>query len=467
MATKTDRLVSNLKYYSLGVFASKMITFLFIPIYAAFILPESLGRYQYLFSIISLCIPMLYQSIWEGMFRFSILSKGNEEDVINTTTKYVIGLTGIYSILYFIAVFIWKFNYSGYILLCGISQAAISYWQYAARALKANREYAIASIATTIVTLALNVFLIIVLRMQIEALFISVIVGSFTAALYLEVKLKLLKNCFRQQLQRDMLFAIIKYSLPLAINSISWWLVSSCNNIVVTNYLGDNANGIMTMAQRFGSIYAIVTSIISMAWQEESFRTYYDEDKDIYFNKILNIYTKALFSAAIVLMPLTYVLYTIMVQGDYSKGASLTSILYIIAAYNALVTHLGSAFLAEGKSNIMFWTTLIAGLLTLVFSVILIIPFGLMGVLIGTLLSCIINLIIRVLLLYKRMKLHINYFQLVILTTVNFVYAYLCTLIGLNILYQTLFTVFTIIVFCCYNKKLIIPFLRKINIIKR
>ena len=173
MEQKSNRLVSNIKYYSLGVLSSKLVAFIFIPIYAAFILPENLGTYQYLYSIISLIVPIVYQSVWEGMFRFSIVSIGKEYDVINTTTKYVIGLSFVYSVLYFIATFICNFEYSGYLLVCGLSNAAISYWQYAARALKANREYATASILSATVTLLSSILLIVCLKWQIQALFIS------------------------------------------------------------------------------------------------------------------------------------------------------------------------------------------------------------------------------------------------------------------------------------------------------
>lgn len=463
MEKKTNRLVSNIKYYSLGVLSSKLVAFIFIPIYAAFIRPESLGTYQYLYSIVSLVVPIVYQSVWEGMFRFSIVTIGKELDVINTTTKYVIGLSLVYSLLFYFATCVLKFEYSGYLLGCGISNAVISYWQYAARALKANREYATASILSAAVTLLSSIILIVCLKWQIRALFISNIVGTFSAAIYLEAKLRLINKCTTGRFDKELLFSILKYSIPLAINSISWWLVSSCNNIVVTKILGEHSNGIMAMAQRFGSIFALVTSIISMAWQEESFRTCYDTDRDAYFNKVLNIYIKSLFSSVLVLTPVTYLLYMFMVQGDYLNGVSLTSILYIIAAYNAIVTHLGSAFLTEGKSNILFWTTFIAGLLTLVFSIILIHPFGLEGVLWATMLSCLINMFIRVRILKKKMSIKINYIQLVILTIMCFAMTYICKSLGLNVIAQFI----VLVVSCCgcilYNKQLIEGFIKNVK----
>lgn len=455
MAVRSQRLVNNIKYYSLGVISSKALMLIFIPIISYYVKTDVLGDYQYLMAIISLVIPVLYQSIWEGMFRFSIVSGGDEYKVINTTTRYAIGLSFIYTVLFALAAFVWKIKYPGYILLSGLSQVAFSYWQFAARALKQNKPYAIASIICSLVTIVLNVVLIICFKLQIEALFLSFAIGSFSGAAYLECKLKLISNCLHGGFERKLLITILKYSLPLAINSVSWWMVSSCNNIVVTEFLGSSANGIMAMAQRFGSIYAIFTTIVSMAWQEETFRTLKDADRDSYFNKVLALYIKVLFSSVLVLIPVTYLLYSFVVFGDYRTGVGLTSILYIIAVFNALNTHLGSAFLAQGDSGTVFWTTLLAGVLTVVISIICVKPFGIAGVLYASLFSTIVSMVIRIILLSKKMSLKIEYGQLAILFLLTIAVSYASKLIGSGHLLQAVMAAVLLVLAVLYNKKLI------------
>ena len=463
MAVRSQRLVNNLKYYSLGVLSSKALMLIFIPIYSYFIRTDVLGDYQYLMAIVSLVIPVLYQSIWEGMFRFSIVSDGDEYKVINTTTRYAIGLSVIYTVLFALAAFVWKIKYPGYILLSGLSQVAFSYWQFAARALKENKAYAIASIVCTLVTIVLTIVLIVVFKLQIEALFLSFALGSFAGAAYLECKLKLIRNCVHGGFEKKLLITILKYSLPLAINSVSWWMVSSCNNIVVTKFLGASANGIMAMAQRFGSIYAIFTSIISMAWQEETFRTLKDADKDSYFNKVLALYIKALFSSVLVLIPITYLLYGYVVFGDYRTGVGLTSILYIVAVFNALNTHLGSAFLAQGDSATVFWTTLLAGVLTIVISILLVKPLGIAGVLYASLFSTIVNMVIRIVLLTKKMTLKIDYRQLVLLFLLTIAVSVAAKLIGSGHLWQALMAIVLLVLAVLYNKNLITALVARVT----
>ena len=87
-------------------------------------------------------------------------------------------------------------------------------------------------------------------------------------------RLRLLFDLGKYSFNRKLLKQIITYSLPLAVNMLSWWLMSSCNNIIIVSVLGESQNGIYAMALKFGNILVMFTSVITLAWQEEAFRTY-------------------------------------------------------------------------------------------------------------------------------------------------------------------------------------------------
>ena len=461
MAQVSNRLTNNIKYYTLGVVSTKLLSFIFVPLYSLYLLPEALGTYQYIFSIISLCIPILYQDIWEGMFRFSILSKGHEIDVINTTSKYFLNLSLLYVVLFGIAAYIFKLDYAGWILLTGLSNSAVSYWQFAARALQENKAYTLSTILCSVLVLLFNVVFIVILKWQIESLFISSIAGGIGAIAILEVRLHLISKAIHSTIDKPLLINIIKYSIPLAINVISWWLTSSCNNIIVTKMLGPEANGILSMALRFGSIFVLLTSIITMAWQEESFHSADDENKDAYFNKILNLYTKALFSSVIVLIPVTYICYKYLIFGEYKTGVALTSFMYINGAFNAIICHLGSEFLTRGESKVMFWTTLVSGIVSVLIALLFVTPLGLIGVLCGTLTGYLVNLVVRVIMLNHRMNLQMNYIELSILFAASVGVASLTHVFTDNIFALILIFVVGISFAFLYNKTLCMSLIQK------
>ncbi len=140
---------------------------------------------------------------------------------------------------------------------------------------------------------------------------------------------------------------------------------------------------------------------------------------------------------------------------------ALTSIMYLNGAYNAIVTHMGSVFLTRGESKVMFWSTLVAGIVSVIGALLLVYPLGLNGVLFGSLLGYVVNLIIRILLLNKRMKLVINYVEFVILNLVCVVVGIVCIFFESNVyILGVLFTVALLLAYLI-NRKLCLSVIKK------
>ena len=175
----TKRFISNIGFYALGTFATKILQFLFIPIYSKYIIPTDLGTYNLILAVVSLMIPILFQSIWEGTFRFSIEQGDNGREVIATSSKYCFSLAFVYSISFIIISYVFNYKYGLYVLLYALGQMGTSYWQFAARALKENKIYAVSTVVHSGVSILMNLILILVFHLGLEALLIENISGSF------------------------------------------------------------------------------------------------------------------------------------------------------------------------------------------------------------------------------------------------------------------------------------------------
>lgn len=429
----TKRFISNIGFYALGTFATKILQFLFIPIYSKYIIPTDLGTYNLILAVVSLMIPILFQSIWEGTFRFSIEQGDNGREVIATSSKYCFSLAFVYSISFIIISYVFNYKYGLYVLLYALGQMGTSYWQFAARALKENKIYAVSTVVHSGVSILMNLILILVFHLGLEALLIANISGSFAMIIILEKRIRLISDINKYPFNKALLRNIIKYSLPLAINMISWWLMSSCNNLIITKTLGVGENGIYAIALKFGTLLSIVTSIITMAWQEEAFRSHGEKDQDSYFNKVLNILIKGLLGATLILVPVTYIIYNYFVFGEYKKGVILVAFIYMSAVYNAISCHLGSALLARKESSIMFWTTLLGGTTAVLASVLLINYIGLLGAAIGTAIGNMFNFFVRIPILRKRIDLRVCYGHLICLTILVTIECFICFNVKYNI----------------------------------
>lgn len=457
----TKRFVKNTAIYFVGSFATKLLQFLLIPIYTKYITPSDLGDFNVIVASVSLCLPLLFQSIWEGAFRFAIEKEDNGRTVLSTSTIYCLSLSILYSILFIFISYYVKLDLAWYILIYALSHIFSSYWQFSARALKENSIYATSAVINSAISIALNCILIIGFNQGIKSLLIANTVGTIVMVLILENRLNLLRDISLNQFNQKLLKNILKYSIPLAINSVSWWLFTSCNNYIITGVMGSSANGIYAMAIRFGTILSTVTSIISLAWNEEAFRSYSDSDRDIYFNKILNLLISGLLCIVMIFIPITYLAYNWFVFGEYKSGVILTPYIYLGAVINALCCHLGSALLARKESNILFITTFGGGALSLLASFVLLHWVGLIGAVIGSLFGYLFIYYVRIPLLHKRMDLKINHKKM------HFLF-FLCIAVGIisnkyqhNIGILVSITVLTILIFCILNKVLVIQILKR------
>ena len=450
-------------FYALGTFATRLLQFLFVPIYSKFIDPVDMGTFNVVLATVSFALPLLFQSIWEGTFRFTIEQGDEGRAVLATSSKYCLSLTALYSVSFLLVSFYLNLQYGLYILFYALGQVGTSYWQFAARALKQNKAYAASTVLNSSVAIVVNLILILLFHMGIEALFLASIIGSFVMVSYLEIKLHLFADINKYPFNRFLLFNIVKYSIPLAINMISWWLMSSCNSIIITSSIGAGQNGIYAIAMKFGTILSIVTTIITLAWQEEAFRSYGEKDQDAYFNKVLEILTKGLLGATMLIIPISYILYHYFVFGEYKEGVVLTGLVFLSAVYNALACHLGSAFLARKESSIMFYTTLSGGVINVIISSILVVKIGIMGAAIGTLVGNMFNFFIRIPILNKKMTLTIDYSTIMFLTTLCLAIGYICSIYRQNLYMLLFFIIISSLIAICVNRQLLMILANKIR----
>ena len=463
----TKRFAQNIGYYTLGTFATRLLQFLFVPLYTKYISTGEMGTYDYILACVSVALPVLFQSIWEGAFRFVIEAKGHERATLATCSKYLLTLTLGYSVLFCIIAFLFQTKYAVYILLYGVGQVGSSYWLFSARALKENKLYAVSSLISSSVTIFLNFVLILLFHLGIDALFIASISGTLAMVAVMEFKLRLLKDIPKYDFDKALLKQIVKYAIPLAINTISWWLMSSCNSIIITTTVGVENNGIYSMALRFGSILSIFTSIVTLAWQEEAFRTYGEKEQDAYFNRVLTLLVKVLLSGVLVLTPATYILYKYFVFGDYIKGVYLISFIYTSAVFNALSCHLGSALLARKESGIMFYTTLSGGLVSLFLSILLVYPLGLIGVALAMLAGNIFNFLIRIPILNKRINIKVDFRAILLLLLLIIVVSVCCYYSKMNIWKLSILTFISMLIAVWTNKIFIKEIMIKLKFKKK
>ena len=176
--------------------------------------------------------------------------------------------------------------------------------------------------------------------MGIKGIFIANILARVVAAVYLELRLKIISTHFKfhitlSQVGRDML----RYSLPLLPGSLCWWLTGSSDRWFIKYFLGLEVNGIYAVAFRFNGIILTLATIFYQAWQETAILQYNSPDRDKFFSKMFNTYIGVL---AILLTAYTFTLkmfYPIIVDANYQESVNylylmgISSVLFSLSAF--------------------------------------------------------------------------------------------------------------------------------------
>lgn len=259
--------------YLIGNVLTKAISFFMLPIYTRYLNPSDYGTYDVNIAYITFLSSVLFLDIWSGIMRFMF-------DYSDDSKKYVPIFSGIIifccsSIAYIIFTFIlgtsMHIEYLFWVLLYGLMINFQSLFAYIVRGFGKNSLFAISGIVGTIVTVLFNVIFIVFKHGGYEYLYVSSIIGMVIACVILGFGINFKKLSTSKNYNPQNIKELFVFSLPLMVNSVSWWFLTAFNRVAISKELSLADNGLYAVANKFSAIVQIVDQAFQMAWQEISF----------------------------------------------------------------------------------------------------------------------------------------------------------------------------------------------------
>ena len=443
---KSLKFIKNVAIYFFGNILTKVISFFLIPLYTNLIDPSEYGNYDLVVSILTMIVPIAFFQIWDGIFRFVYDYKNKEDKYGVVSNGLVITLIGIifYIIVYLIFNMIYNVQHPIYAFIYGISIALHYIYGTVARTFEKNVLYMGSGIINSLINIVLNIVFIASLGMKTEALYISASIGTLVQIIIIEAKLKTLKNIKKNKISKNLIIKMMKFSMPIAITTISYWLLSGFTKVVVTNELGSAENGRFAIANKFSSALTIVVTVFQMSWHEMSFSLADDKNRNRYYDRGINLFSIFVFCGLGVLMPITKIIFPYMVAEEYISALAIIPITYIYTTVNALAGFMSTQLLAEKNSKATFYSTLIAAICNVILSITLTKQFGIIGANIALLIAFLINMIYVIFLLRNKYNINISKYVIIIATSISII-STLIFYIGNNI-FNTIYGILMIIV---------------------
>ena len=461
MNKKNKSLIKNIGLFTIGSFGSKILSFLLVPLYTAVLTTTEYGSVDLITSTASLLTPILLLSIFDATLRFGMDSNYKKEDVLSTSINVavkgfivliigvlvvyitqIIKISGVY--LVFLCV---------YFFLGAISQIFNLY-------LRAKNQAAIIAfggIICTFITCISNILFLLVFKYGILGYMISNIIGVSLQNLFQLVAAEIYKD-IKLRDYNDLSKPMIRYSLPLITNSISWWVNNASDRYILTFIKGIAENGINSVSYKIPTILTMFQGIFYNAWSISAIAEFDNKDKDGFIG---NNYTMYSFVSLIIcsgLLICNIPLASFLYKGDYYEAWKCIPFLLVGTVFSGISQFEGSLFAATKNTKLVAKTTIIGAIVNTIGNFIFIYFIGSVGAALATLFGYFITWVLRTIFLQSFIKMRVNWETHVLSIILVLIQSVMAT-IGFMLIVQ--FIIFVALI--ALNRKCIMPILNVIS----
>lgn len=409
------KLGTNIGLFAISSFGTKIINFLLVPLYTSYLSTAEYGTVDMLTTIAQLLIPIFSLDIADSVIRFTLDKHANRDSVLLTAVKTILLGSALLMAILFVVTCLGFFDVSfGYIafiflsfLLTSIYNSLTNYFRGCDKIV----DIVIAGIISTLVNGLSNVVFLVgfhwgmngYICANILGLLIPVVFLLYKAANYGFLNLKNVK--YDKEIEREML----KYSIPLIVNALSWWINNSLDRIFVTSICGVDANGLLAVSYKIPSILAMFQTIFNQAWIMSAVQEFDPEDKQGFFSKTYSLYGCLMIIVCSGILLFNVPMAKILYAKDFFQAWQFTGVLVIAHFFSSMSTCVSGVFNAVKDTKTLSMSTIIGAVINTVLNAILIVKLGVMGGVIATLAS---NIIIWVWRMYKvktyiKLKIHL------------------------------------------------------------
>lgn len=410
------RIMKSMVIYLLGNVSTKLVSFFLIPVYTSYLLPGEYGQYDVDINYATLISSVLFLDIWSGIMRFVYEQQEDKSKlkVIYSGMLIFLASTVLYTVVFFIAADYLNIQFAWLVYAYGLIMCFQNLYGYLARTLGHNISFAVSGFISTLVNAFMNIVLIVWVHMGYEALYISFILGVLLQCLFLETKVHLIRDTREMHIDKKIIKDLFRFSAPLCINSVCYWLLTSYNKVVINDRLDVAQNGYYAIAMKFSLALNLVASCFNLAWQELAYSKTEENDETYqFYSNATNLYFKILFIAALGLNACVAIIFPYFVDPSYYPARIVIPIYTLATVFSTLSLFLGNILGAYKQNNIIFLSTLSACIVNVIVVNLFIDDMGLQAATLAMFLGYVVNCLVRGLLLHRCCKLQFDFKQLI------------------------------------------------------
>jgi len=406
------KLGKNIALITLGNFASKLLSFFFIPLYTAVLTTAEYGTADLMTTTINLFSPIFTLLISEAVMRFALEQQKSKEQVFTIGVSVTLGGFAVMVICSPLILFSKALRpFWGYFILYYFFATAHTLAGQFVKGIEKVSVYSLAGVLQTLCFIAANVFLLFVCKIGAAGYLLALIISNAFAAQILWSGAHLSQYLISpKRIDWTLLKEMLRYSVPMIPNSLSWWISNSSDKYLLTHFSGVAITGVYSVSQRIPSLFSTLSTIFMSAWQISAAEDFGSEGSRRFYTKVYNQYSAFNILLVSALICGCKLLAGILFSKDFFAGWRYVPILLFAYLFYAMASFWGSIYTSAKKTKMLFLSTTTAAVSNIVLNAILIPGLGAQGAAIATFASYFIVWLMRmidtrkILLLQIRLK---------------------------------------------------------------
>lgn len=381
--------LKNIGLMTLSNFASKILSFLLVPLYTSVLTTADYGLYDIYTTTAFLLVPLLSGAVSQAALRFSMDAGSNRRKVFSQAVRtfiqaslIVVAAVVINGWLNLVPLFNeYPIYFIFYYVFCLLSDILLSF----ARGIDCIFDVAIAGIISSVVIIVLNVTLLLVFPMGVSGYFIANISAFVVVSIYLIIRLKLWRYLTTSR-DKSLSGEMAEYSRPLIFDQIAWWINNVSDRYIVIWICGAAANGIYSVAFKIPSILNVFQSIFNQAWTLSAVKEI-DESSGEFYSRIYSIYNCGLVLLCSILLVGDKVVARILYANDFYQAWQYAPLFTISVVFSCLCGVFEGIFAAAKETKILASTTIVGAVINIAMNLILVRYYGPLGAAFSTMVS--------------------------------------------------------------------------------
>lgn len=424
-------LLKNTIILSIGKILPQLLSVITIPLLTYYLSMEEYGTYDLINTIVSLLLPIATLQIQSAAFRFLIENRGNKEKeqiIISNIFCFTVIVSSLiliafYSVLSIVSVTI-KISICAYLLV----DVLYNTLGQIVRGLSYNKKFAIGSVIFSVVkTLVIFINLYFIKSGLLGAL-AAIIVAYIVAVVYMARAIGLKEYIVLKYIDKNVIKEMLLYSWPMVPNNLSSWVLKISDRLVITFFLGIEANAMYAAANNIPNIINVAKSVFIMAWQENASIVSKAKDASEYYTKMFDVTFSIIGSVTSLLFAATPLLFKLLIKGSYKAAYTQMPILFLGVFFGCMSAFQGGIYIAYMRTKNVGITTMISAIINVVIDIALVDVIGITAGSISTLISYLFLFLYRMFDVKKFQKIEYNYGRLLLQIMFLVMMAWFCYL---------------------------------------